>query len=96
MTKLVLAGSGMLLLLTAVSSAAEGPDCANFNSNFDGSWSPTTVFVFATPTTQTRLMPSDRMRPEMPGVQGFLARYLNARCRSERPTVGARRIPRVP
>lgn len=96
MKKLVLLASGTLLLLTAVSQASEGPNCANFNSNFDGSWSPTTVFLFATPTSQTRLMPSDKMRPEMPGVQGHLARYLNARCRSERSTVGTRRIPLNP
>jgi hypothetical protein len=52
--------------------------------------------MFATPTSETQIMPSDRMLPQMTGAQGVLARYLNARCRFERPTVGPGRIPLTP
>ena len=93
--KIVLIGSGMLLL-SAMSPASAGPNCASFISNTDGSWSPTHPFMFATPTSQTQLMPSDRMLPQMPGARGHLARYLNASCRSERASVGVRRIPLNP
>jgi hypothetical protein len=87
-----------LALISAglASPALAGPNCSSFFANADGSWSPTHPFMFATPTSETQLMPSDRILPQMTGAQGVLARYLNARCRFERPTVGPGRIPLIP
>jgi hypothetical protein len=96
MNKFVLIEMGTLLFATAIAPASAGPNCASFISNADGSWSPTHPFMYATPTSQTQLMPSDKMIPQMTGAAGRLARYLNARCRSERSTVGAGRIPLNP
>ena len=96
MNKFAPIGSVALLLITVISPASADPSCASFMSNADGSWSPTHPYLFATPTTQTELVPSDKMLPNMPGAAGRLARYLNAQCRSERSTVSAGRIPRIP
>ena len=96
MKKLLLIGLGALSLSSASAEPPVGPNCAGFFFNQDGSWSPTHIFVFSTPTSQTQIMPSDKMRPQMPGAQGWLARYLNARCRSERPNGGVGHIPLVP
>jgi hypothetical protein len=96
MNKFALVGSVTLLLLTTISPVSAGPNCTDFMSNADGSWSPTHVYIYATPTSQTRLMPTDKMLPQMSCAQGQLAGYLNARCRSERSTVSQGRIPRIP
>lgn len=47
MNKFALVGSMTLLLLTAISPVSAGP--ADFMSNADGSWSPTHVYIYATP-----------------------------------------------
>jgi len=96
MNKLALVGSVALLLVTVIAPVSAEPSCASFMSNADGSWSPTHPYLYATPTTQTELVPSDKMLPNMPGAAGRLARYLEARCRTERSTVSAGRIPRIP
>jgi hypothetical protein len=97
MKKLLLIGYGMLLMTaTAALAASEGPDCGSFFYNADGSWSPTHPYMIATPTSQTLLTPSEKLRPNLPGAQGWVARYLNAQCRFEQSTVSGRRIPLVP
>ncbi len=58
------------LSLTTALAASAAPNCASFVSNADGSWSPTHPYMFATPTSQTQLMPSDKMLPQMPAPQG--------------------------
>jgi hypothetical protein len=98
MKKLLLVGSGMLVLMTAAAAlaASEGPDCGSFFYNADGSWSPTHPYMIAIPTSQTLLTPSEKLRPNLPGARGWVARYLNAQCRFEQSTVSGRRIPLVP
>jgi hypothetical protein len=96
MKKLLLIGLSALSLTSAFAEQPVGPNCNDFSSNPDGSWSPSKPFIFATPSSQTQIMPSEKMQPQMPGARGWLARYLNARCRFGRPNEGAGRIPRVP
>jgi hypothetical protein len=77
-------------------AASAAPNCAEFFYNSDGSWSPTHPIVIAGPTSQTQVMPSDKFRPDMPGLGGRIAASLNANCREAKASVGARNIPRIP
>jgi hypothetical protein len=95
MLKLLYVGV-VFVTIGIVSSAKAEPNCNIFRANPDGSWSPTLVYVFKTPSSQQEFLPSSRMLPNMPGVQGWIARYLNARCRFEQPNEAERRIPRIP
>ena len=77
-------------------AALAAPTCAEFFSNSDGSWSPTHPIIVAGPASETRIMPSDRFRADMPGLAGRIAASLNANCRNEKMPSVLRRIPRVP
>jgi hypothetical protein len=72
------------------------PNCNDFFFNPDGSWSPTHPILVAGRSWQTQLLPSDKLRSELPGVQGHIARYLNTRCRFVRSRVSPHRIPMIP
>jgi hypothetical protein len=85
------------VVFTATGSAAlAAPNCAEFFSNADGSWSPTHPILIAGATSQTQIMPSDKFRPGMPGLAGRIAASLNHNCRYARSPSGPRNIPRVP
>jgi hypothetical protein len=83
-------------LLCGVSTALAAPNCSNFFSNADGSWTPTHPILMAGQTSQTRLEPGDRLRAGAPGLSGRIGRYLDTHCRSSRAAVGPGRIPTVP
>ena len=80
----------------ALSPVSAMPDCSDFFYDSDGEWSPTHPIIIAGPSSQTQLLPSDKLRSEFRGVQGHVGRYLNARCRFVRLSVGPRRIPLNP
>jgi hypothetical protein len=80
----------------AISPASAMPNCTDYFPNPDGSWSPTHPILVASPSSQTQLLPSDKLRSDLPGVRGRFSRYLNARCRFVRPSVGPQRIPLNP
>jgi hypothetical protein len=79
-----------------LSSADAAIGCSNFFSNFDGSWSPTHPILFAAPTSQVQLVPSDRLRAGAPGLSGRLGRYLDRHCRLGAAVVRPTGIPKVP
>jgi hypothetical protein len=83
-------------LLGGASKASAAPNCSNFFSNADGSWTPTHPILMASPTSQTQLEPGDRLRANAPGLGGRIGRYLDTHCRSSRAAVGPGRIPTVP
>jgi hypothetical protein len=70
------------------SSASAMPACTDFfYNNADGSWSPTHLILMGSPTSQTQLFPSDKLRAGMPGLAGRMGAYLNKTCRNEAPTM---------
>jgi hypothetical protein len=79
-----------------VSAALAAPNCSNFFSNADGSWTPTHPILMAGPASQTQLSPGDRLRAGAPGLGGRIGRYLDTHCRFARSAVGPGRIPLVP
>jgi hypothetical protein len=85
-----------VLIALGNSGALAAPNCAEFFYNSDGSWSPTHPIVIGSPTGQTQMMPSDKFRPDMPGLGGRIANSLNASCRYSRTFVGPQNIPKVP
>jgi hypothetical protein len=78
------------------STAVAAPNCSNFFSNSDGSWTPTHQILMAGPTSQMLVGPGDRFRAGTPGVGGRIGRYLDAHCRFSRASVGPRGIPANP
>jgi hypothetical protein len=90
------AAIGFVLAGLGSSAALAAPNCAEFFSNSDGSWSPTHPIIVAGPASETRIMPSDRFSVGMPGLSGRIAASLNANCRNEKMPSVLRRIPRVP
>ena len=76
--------------------AVAGPNCAEFFSNPDGSWSPTHPIVVEGPSSQTPIMPSDKFRLGMPGLAGGIAASLNHHCRYERAPSTLHGIPKRP
>lgn len=94
--------AGRLLLSIAMTicgvtgPAFAAPNCNNFFSNADGSWSPTHPIVIAGPSSQTVITPSDKFQSWMPGLSGRIARSLNVNCRYQRAQIGVRNIPRIP
>jgi hypothetical protein len=93
---LFLGAIACVLGASSTPAARAAPNCAEFFYNSDGSWSPTHPIVIAGPTSQTQVMPSDKFRPDMPGLGGRIAASLNANCREAKAFVGARNIPKIP
>jgi hypothetical protein len=93
---------GMALGAMALGSCALGstalaePNCSNFFSSSDGSWTPTHQILMAGPVSQTLVGPGDRFRAGAPGLGGRIGRYLDAHCRFSRASVGPRGIPANP
>lgn len=82
--------------LAGTSAAMADPNCNEFFSNSDGSWSPSHPIVIGGPTSQTQIGPSDRFRTGDPGLGGRIARSLNAHCRQGAAAVRPLGIPRTP
>jgi hypothetical protein len=72
------------------------PNCNEFFSNSDGSWSPSHPIVIGGPTSQTQIGPSDHFRARDPGLGGRIARSLDVHCRLGATAVRPLGIPRVP
>jgi hypothetical protein len=76
------------LTVCGAPSASAMPACTDFfYNNADGSWSPTHLILMESPTSQTQLFPSDKLRAGMPGLSGRMGAYLNKNCRSEVPSM---------
>jgi hypothetical protein len=73
--------------LAGTQAALAAPNCGDFFSNSDGSWSPTHIIMVEAPTSQTQIGPSDRLLAGTPGLSGRLGRYLDVHCRLGGSTV---------
>lgn len=82
--------------LIGISTAVAETSCNGFFNNSDGSWTPTHPIMIGAPTSQTQLMPSDRLRDGDPGVKGSVAHFLNLHCRAGGITGRALNIPQMP
>jgi hypothetical protein len=89
---------GAIALATCAlgSTALAAPNCSDFFSSSDGSWTPTHQILIAGPVSQTLVGPGNRFRAGAPGLSGRIGRYLDARCRFSRASVGPRGIPANP
>jgi hypothetical protein len=79
-----------------MSTAVAAPGCSSFFSNADGSWTPTHPILIGAPTSQTQIVPGDRLRAGAPGLSGRLGRYLDVHCRLGATVVRPLRIPKTP
>lgn len=86
----------LTVALIGTPAALADPGCNGFFNNSDGSWSPTHPIMIGSPTAQTQLMPSDRLRPGAPGVYGRVGNYLDVHCRLGGNAGRASLIPRSP
>jgi hypothetical protein len=84
------------IALGGPSPALAAPNCNEFFNNSDGSWTPSHPIIFATPTSQTQIGPSDRFRAGAPGFNGRLGHYLDVRCRLGAGVVQPLGIPKMP
>jgi hypothetical protein len=82
--------------IAGTSAALADPGCNSFFNNPDGSWTPTHPIMIGSPTSQTQLMPSDRLRAGAPGVRGRLGAFLDTHCRLGGNVVRAVGIPKMP
>jgi hypothetical protein len=86
----------MAAAFAGTSAALADPSCNSFFRNSDGSWTATHPIVFGSPTSQTTIVPSDRLRTGAPGVSGRIGYFLDTHCRLGGNVVRAMRIPKNP
>lgn len=82
--------------LAGTSATMAEPNCNEFFSNSDGSWSPSHPIVITGPTSQTQVGPGDHFRAGDPGLGGRIAHSLDVHCRLGATAVRPLGIPRVP
>ena len=86
----------MAAAFVGTSAALADPGCNSFFNNPDGSWTPTHPILIGSPTSQTQIMPSDRLRAGAPGVSGRIGAFLDTHCRLGGNVIHPVRIPKMP